>query len=109
MAKDIVCGMYVDEAKTPFRAERRGTQYYFCSENCLNTFLQPEKEFRRLKWMTALALALGFLTLFFEYFFPPLIGAQGWNPLVAGLPLYVWLFLMASVVQFGPGGKFYRG
>jgi len=109
MAKDIVCGMYVDETKTPFMAERRGTTYYFCSENCLNTFLEPEREFRRLKWMTALALSLGFLTLFFEYFFPPLSGAEGWNPVVLGLPLYVWLFLMATVVQFVPGMKFYRG
>ncbi len=31
MTKDIVCGMYVDEAKTPFTAARRGTTYYFCS------------------------------------------------------------------------------
>ncbi|MFQ6012016.1 MAG: YHS domain-containing protein, partial [Thermoplasmata archaeon] len=44
MAKDIICGMYVDADKAPFKAERRGTRYYFCSENCLNTFLQPEKE-----------------------------------------------------------------
>ncbi len=109
MAKDIVCGMYVDEAKTPFTAERRGTRYYFCSENCLNTFLQPEKEFRRLKFMASLALIFGSLTLFFEYFFPPLIGAEGWNPIVLGLPLYAWLFLMATVVQFGPGMKFYKG
>ncbi len=54
MTKDIVCGMYVDEAKTPFTAARRGTTYYFCSENC---------RFRRLKFMTVLALTFGSLTL----------------------------------------------
>ncbi len=109
MAKDIICGMYVDESKTPFMAERRGTKYYFCSQNCLDTFLEPEREFQKLKWMTTLAITVGSLTLFFEYFYPPLIGAKGWNPITLGLPLYVWLFLMASVIQFGPGLKFYRG
>jgi len=109
MAKDIICGMYVDEKKTPFEAERRGTQYYFCSENCLNTFLQPEKEFRRLKFMAAFSLTLGSITLFFEYFYPPLIGSEDWNPITLGLPLYVWLFFLATPVQFVGGWKFYKG
>ncbi len=38
MAKDIVCGMLVDEAKTPFTAARRGTTYYFCSPYCAFRF-----------------------------------------------------------------------
>jgi Cu+-exporting ATPase len=109
MAKDIICGMYVDEKKAPFKAERRGTHYYFCSENCLNTFLEPEREFRRLKFMTAFSLTLGTLTLFFEYFYPPLIGSADWNPITLGLPLYVWLFLLATPVQFVGGWKFYKG
>ncbi len=109
MAKDIVCGMYVDENKTPFKAERRGTQYYFCSENCLNTFLQPEKEFRKLKFMTTFSLVLGSITLFFEYFYPPLIGSKTFDPPVAGVSLYVWLFFLATPVQFVGGWKFYKG
>ncbi len=39
--------------------------------------------------MTLLALTFGSLTLFFEDFFSPLVGADWWNPIVAGLPLYV--------------------
>jgi Cu+-exporting ATPase len=109
MAKDIICGMYVDENKTPFKAERRGTKYYFCSESCLNTFLEPEKEFKRLKFMTAFSLSLGSITLFFEYFYPPLVGAESWNPNLIGLPLYVWLFFFATPVQFIGGWKFYKG
>ncbi len=109
MAKDIVCGMYVDEAKTPFKAERRGTIYNFCSQNCLDTFLKPEAEFRQLKIMTAFALTLGALTAFFEYVYPPLIGSTNWNLTILGLPNYVWLFLLATPVQFIAGWRFYKG
>ncbi|MGQ9596690.1 MAG: YHS domain-containing protein [Thermoproteota archaeon] len=51
MAKDVVCGMYVDESKTPFRASRRGRTYYFCSKICLDTFLQPKRELKTLKFL----------------------------------------------------------
>jgi Cu+-exporting ATPase len=109
MAKDIVCGMYVDETKTPFKAERRGTTYYFCSQNCLDTFLKPEVEFRHLKVMTAFALTLGALTAFFEYVYPPLIGSRNWNLTILGLPNYFLLFLLATPVQFIAGWRFYKG
>lgn len=110
MAKDIVCGMYVDETKTPFNAVRRGTTYYFCSQNCLDTFLKPEVEFRHLKRMTAFALVFGSVTAFFEYLYPLLIGAKDWNVLIFGLlPNYVLLFLLATPVQFIPGWRFYKG
>ena len=109
MAKDIVCGMYVDEAKTPFTAERRGTRYYFCSEDCRTTFLEPERQEHRLRRMTALSLTLGSITLFFEYFFPPLTHASGWNPPILGVPMYFWLFALATPVQFVGGWTFYLG
>lgn len=32
LAKDPVCGMYVDESRAEFKATVRGTTYYFCSE-----------------------------------------------------------------------------
>ena len=86
MAKDIVCGMYVDETKTPFKAERRGTTYYFSSQNCLDMFLKPEVEFRHLKIMTTFALTLGALTAFLEYAYPPLVGSSDWTLTILGLP-----------------------
>lgn len=99
MAKDIICGMYVDEAKTPFKATRRGTTYYFCSENCLKEFLKPEVEFRSLKIWTSFALLFGSLTAIFEYGYPiPFIVSE-----------HFLLFLLATPVQFIAGWRFYKG
>ena len=99
MAKDIVCGMYVDENKTPFKVSRRGVTYYFCSEVCLKTFLAPEIELRNLKIMTAFALTLGGLTAFLEYIYP----------IDQILPNNLVLFLLATPIQFIAGWRFYKG
>jgi len=99
VAKDIVCGMYVDENKTPFKVSRRGVTYYFCSEVCLKTFLAPEIELRNLKIMTAFALTLGGLTAFLEYIYP----------IDQILPNNLVLFLLATPIQFIAGWRFYKG
>jgi Cu+-exporting ATPase len=109
MAKDLVCGMYVDEKKSPFRAERRGTTYYFCSESCYNEFLAPEREFRSLKRLAAFSLTLGSITAILEYAAAPLLGESSYNFVWLGMRNYVWLFLLATPVQFIGGWKFYRG
>ena len=108
MAKDIICGMYVDENKAPYKAERRGTTYYFCSENCYNQFIAPEKEFSRLKALTAFSLVLGGITATFEYGVPALLRVPS-DFVWLGLPNYVWLFLFATPVQFIGGWRFYKG
>lgn len=99
MAKDPVCGMYVDEEKAPFKVTKGDITYYFCSKNCLNTFLRPEKAFRQLKIMTVFAFSLGIPIIIFEYFYQ-----INWL-----FPNYVWLFLLATPVQFGAGWGFYVG
>ncbi|MBI2144618.1 heavy metal translocating P-type ATPase [Candidatus Woesearchaeota archaeon] len=99
MAKDVICGMYVDEAKARFSAEQDGAKYYFCSGKCLETFLAPKKELRKLKLLALFAFALGIPTAAFEYFFK-----IAWL-----LPNHVWLFLLATPVQFIAGWRFYRG
>lgn len=44
MAKDVVCGMNVDESRAAATAVYRGQTYYFCSPGCKATFDKaPEK------------------------------------------------------------------
>jgi len=99
MAKDVICGMYVDESKTGFSAEQDGSKYFFCSSKCLETFLAPQRELRKLMMLTVFAFALGIPTAVFEYFYK-----IPWL-----LPNNVWLFILATPVQFIAGWRFYRG
>ena len=38
MAKDPVCGMEVDPNDAAATAEHEGTTYYFCSQDCADSF-----------------------------------------------------------------------
>ena len=44
MVKDPVCGMEVNKFKTKFKLLKEGKKYYFCSKDCMDKFLAPEKE-----------------------------------------------------------------
>lgn len=99
MAKDPICGMYVDERNPPFMKEVGDQKYYFCSGTCLKTFETPEVELRSLKILVIFSLALSIPTLIFSFFpiLPPII------------PNNMWLFLFAIPVQFIAGWRFYKG
>ena len=44
MAKDIVCGMEIDEKTAAGKSEYKGQTYYFCSTGCKKAFdKEPEK------------------------------------------------------------------
>ena len=44
MVRDPVCGMNVDPKSSNYSMEYKGNTYYFCSEQCLNSFTSnPEK------------------------------------------------------------------
>ncbi len=46
MAKDLICGMNVDE-KTALKSQHNGKTYYFCSKHCKTSFdHNPAKCFR---------------------------------------------------------------
>jgi len=55
MAKDPICGMYVDE-KTGLKKEVGGKTYYFCAESCMRAFVDPENELKRMKKRVTVAL-----------------------------------------------------
>ena len=58
MAKDPVCGMFVEEKPDSIRYNKDGREYYFCSNQCLAEFMQPEKELRKLRMYVAISIAL---------------------------------------------------
>ena len=67
MAKDPVCGMFVEEKPETIQYTKDGRTYYFCSNQCLNEFTQPEKELRKLKTYVAISIALTIPIVFLAY------------------------------------------
>ncbi|MGD0689828.1 MAG: heavy metal translocating P-type ATPase [Candidatus Bathyarchaeia archaeon] len=98
MAKDPICGMFVDEKTATITRTIRGTKWYFCSETCAKTFEKPEAEIRRLKLLVIIGIALTVPTGLFTY--------------VMLLPSNVnnyLLFILETPIQFIVGWRFYRG
>jgi Cu+-exporting ATPase len=91
--------MHVDEEHAAFTAEVDGKTYYFCSESCMLTFVQPEEERTALKRMVAFSLGFGLLTMTIMFYQGPL----PW------LSKEMWAFLLATPVQFIAGWRYYRG
>ena len=58
MAKDIICGMFVEENENSIQHIRDGIKYYFCSSQCLHEFREPEKALKKLKMHVAISIAL---------------------------------------------------
>ena len=99
MAKDPICGMYVEEGKHALQTTRYGTTYYFCSETCLTQFQAPEKALARLKRLVALGAVLTTPIAALTYL--PIIGDRSINNIV--------MFILSLPVQFIVGFRFYRG
>lgn len=98
MAKDPVCGMFVDEKTATITRTIRGTKWYFCSETCAQTFEKPEVEIKRLKRLVIAGILLTIPTALFT-----------WSAILpTGINNYV-LFLLETPVQFVIGWRFYRG
>ncbi|MFB0522412.1 MAG: YHS domain-containing protein [Candidatus Bathyarchaeia archaeon] len=44
MAKDLVCGMEVNEETAKYKTEHKGKTYYFCAPGCKKAFeTNPQK------------------------------------------------------------------
>src|SRR5229473_8133933 len=99
MAKDPVCGMFVEEGEHALKTTRYGTTYYFCSETCLVEFQAPEKAIARLKRLVALGALLTVPIAALTYL--PIISDRATNNLV--------MFVLSLPVQFVVGFRFYRG
>src|SRR5208282_461130 len=98
MAKDPICGMFVDEETASITRIIHGTKWYFCSETCANTFEKPEIELRRLKLLTVAGVVLTIPIVLFTY--------------LSFLPMYennYLLSLLETPIQFLVGWRFYRG
>jgi Cu+-exporting ATPase len=98
MAKDPVCGMFVEEKPDAIRHTMEGKEYFFCSTQCLNEFTAPEKELKKLKTVTTVSLALTIPITILTYLM--LLPQQITN--------YV-LLALAIPVQFWAGSRFYKG
>jgi Cu+-exporting ATPase len=98
MAKDPVCGMFVDERTASITRTIRGTKWYFCSETCANTFEKPEIELKRLRRLVVVGVVFTIPIVLFTYLML----------LPMNLNNYL-LFLLETPVQFIVGWRFYRG
>ena len=109
MAKDPVCGMFVEEKPDSIRYKKDGRVYYFCSKQCLNEFTQPEKELRKLKMYVAISVALTTPIVIFSL--PHMLPTQFSALFPMGVMHYnnYIMLVLATPLQFWIGWRFYRG
>jgi len=114
MPIDPICKMKVDEG-TPFKTELGGRMYYFCAQDCLQTFLSPENETKNLKRRVRVALT-GVLLIALLRVVALIVLAAGvslisWAP-IPNLPWFTWgywLLILTTPVQIIGGWSFYKG
>jgi Cu+-exporting ATPase len=108
MAKDPICGMFVDEDENSIHYTKDGNTYYFCATQCLNEFLEPEKALRKLKIHATISIALTIPIVFLSL--PHMIPQLG-HMLPMDMMQYTnyLLLALATPLQFWIGWRFYRG
>jgi len=109
MAKDPVCGMFVEEKPDSIRHTMNGKKYFFCSGQCLNEFREPEKELKKLNIQVASSVALTIPIILLSL--PHMLPAQFGHFLPMDLmriSSYVML-VFATPLQFWIGWRFYKG
>jgi len=108
MAKDPICGMFVEENENSIQHIREGIKYYFCSSQCLNEFLEPEKALKKLKMHVAISIALTIpiIILSLPHMIPEI--GQTFPMEMMEYTNYI-LLALATPIQFWIGFRFYRG
>jgi Cu+-exporting ATPase len=98
MAKDPVCGMFVEEKADSLKYTLDGKEYFFCAKTCLDEFTAPEKELKKLsrKIVLSVALTIPITILTYIVIFPLEINN------------YI-LLALTTPVQFWVGWRFYQG
>lgn len=99
MASDPVCGMSVPELPTSLQAKRGSTTFYFCSNQCLKTFVAPERELRLMKVYTVAAFLVGAAIMYLMFVRSP------WDMETTNFVLLA----LATPIQFVAGSRFYAG
>lgn len=101
--------MFVEERQDSIRHTVDGKEYFFCSNQCSNEFIEPEKELKKLKIHVAISIALTIPIIFLSL--PHMFPGQFGNLLsmdMMHISSYIMLAL-ATPVQFWVGWRFYRG
>ena len=108
MAKDIVCGMFVEENENYIQHSKDVIKYYFCSSQCLNEFLEPEKALKKLKMHVAISIALTIPIIILSL--PHMIPEIGHTFPMEMMEYTNYILLaLATPIQFWIGWRFYRG
>jgi Cu+-exporting ATPase len=108
MAKDPICGMFVEEAESSIHHTKDGITYYFCSSQCLNEFLEPEKALKKLKKHVTISIALTIPIVLLSL--PHMIPQLGHLLPMEMMEYTNYILLaLATPIQFWIGWRFYRG